>query len=99
MILCPVYSSRLSRRFPDPGCVCSSIAQEVAAIENEEKNTVYAPVNGRVVEMGDIPDPTFSEGVLGWTMGIYPEDGIVRAPFSGKVVQVSDTGHAIGFTC
>ena len=46
--------------------------------------------------MGDIPDPTFSEGVLGWTMGLYPEDGIVRAPFTGKIVQVSDTGHAIG---
>ena len=71
-------------------------AQETAAIENEEKNTVYAPVNGKIVEMGDIPDPTFSEGVLGWTMGIYPEDGIVRAPFTGKIVQVSDTGHAIG---
>lgn len=71
-------------------------AQEAAVIENEEKNTVYAPVNGKVVEMGDIPDPTFSEGVLGWTIGIYPEDGIVRAPFTGKVVQVSDTGHAIG---
>lgn len=70
--------------------------QETAAIENEEKNTVYAPVNGKIVEMGDIPDPTFSEGVLGWTMGIYPEDGIVRAPFTGKIVQVSDTGHAIG---
>lgn len=71
-------------------------AQETAAIENEEKNTAYAPVNGKIVEMGDIPDPTFSEGVLGWTMGIYPEDGIVRAPFTGKIVQVSDTGHAIG---
>lgn len=71
-------------------------AQETAAIENEEKNTVYAPVNGKIVEMGDIPDPTFSEGGLGWTMGIYPEDGIVRAPFTGKIVQVSDTGHAIG---
>lgn len=71
-------------------------AREAAAIENEEKNAVYAPVNGKVVEMGDIPDPTFSEGVLGWTMGIDPEDGIVRAPFTGKVVQVSDTGHAIG---
>lgn len=70
--------------------------QEAAVIENEEKNTVYAPVNGKIVEMRDIPDPTFSEGVLGWTMGIYPEDGIVRAPFTGKVVQVSDTGHAIG---
>lgn len=71
-------------------------AQEAAVIEHEEKNTVYAPVNGKIVEMGDIPDPTFSEGVLGWTMGIYPEDGTVRAPFTGKVVQVSDTGHAIG---
>lgn len=72
--------------------------QETVAIkiEREEKNTVYAPVNGKIVEMGDIPDPTFSEGVLGWTMGIYPKDGIVRAPFTGKVVQVSDTGHAIG---
>ena len=70
--------------------------QETAAIENEEKNTVYAPVNGKIVEMGDIPDPIFSEGVLGWTMGLYPEDGIVRAPFTGKIVQVSDTGHAIG---
>lgn len=70
--------------------------QEAAVIENEEKNTVYAPVNEKVVEMGDIPDPTFSEGVLGWTMGIYPEDGIVRAPFTGKIVQVSDTGHAVG---
>lgn len=50
--------------------------QETAAIENEEKNTVYAPVNGKIVEMGDIPDPTFSEGVLGWTMGLYPEDGM-----------------------
>lgn len=71
-------------------------AREAAVIENEEKNAVYAPVNGKIVEMGDIPDPTFSEGVLGWTMGIDPEDGIVRAPFTGKVVQVSDTGHAIG---
>ena len=73
-----------------------SQAQETIVIENEEKNTVYAPVNGKVIEMGDIPDPTFSEGVLGWTMGICPEDGIVWAPFTGKVVQVSDTGHAIG---
>jgi len=69
---------------------------EAAVIENAERNTVYAPANGEIVAMKDIPDPTFSEGVLGWTMGIKPTEGIVRAPFSGKVVQVSDTGHAIG---
>jgi len=69
---------------------------EAAVIENAERNKVYEPANGEIVAMKDIPDPTFSEGVLGGTMGIKPTEGIVRAPFSGKVVQVSDTGHAIG---
>ncbi len=66
------------------------------AIENVQAHTIYAPVNGNVISMEKIPDPTFSEGVLGKTIGIEPSDGIVRAPFNGKIVQASDTGHAIG---
>lgn len=65
-------------------------------IENTEENTVYAPVSGKVVTMEEIPDATFSQGVLGWTIGIEPTDGIVRAPFDGKVVQAAGTGHAVG---
>lgn len=69
---------------------------EKVVIKNEEKNTVYVPTNGEIIAMKDIPDETFSTGVLGFTMGIKPTNGIVLAPFTGKVVQVSDTGHAIG---
>lgn len=65
-------------------------------IDKTEANVVYAPIDGNVVEMENIPDPTFSAGVLGWTMGIEPANGIVRAPFHGKIEQAADTGHAVG---
>lgn len=71
-------------------------AVEPVVIADIEADAVYAPVNGNVIAMEKIPDPTFSEGVLGKTIGMEPADGIVRAPFHGKVVQASDTGHAIG---
>ena len=47
--------------------------------------------------MEKIPDPTFSAGVLGKTMGIEPSDGIVYAPFDGTIAHAADTGHALGF--
>lgn len=67
-----------------------------AVIENTEADAVYAPVSGRVIAMEDIPDVTFSQGILGWTIGIEPSDGVVRAPFHGNVVHAADTGHAVG---
>ncbi len=70
---------------------------KVITIENIEKNTVYAPINGKVIAMENIPDPTFSAGVLGKTMGIEPSDGIVYAPFDGTIAHAADTGHALGF--
>lgn len=64
--------------------------------EKTEANAVYAPVKGNIVTMEKIPDPTFSAGILGWTIGIEPSDGIVYVPFSGKIEQAADTGHAVG---
>ena len=65
-------------------------------IEHAEPNSVYAPVDGTLIAMEKIPDPTFAAGVLGKTIGIEPTDGVIHAPFDGNIVQVSDTGHAIG---
>lgn len=59
-------------------------------------NTVGAPADGTVVPMEQIPDETFSTGVLGMGVGIQSAKGTVVAPFSGTVTQVAETGHAIG---
>lgn len=57
--------------------------------------TVYAPAPGEVISLKDIADGIFSEGILGKGVGIKPKEGLVYAPFDGKVVQIADTKHAI----
>lgn len=63
-----------------------------------ETMTVYLPVTGAVMPLGQIPDPVFSQGILGPGFGIEPEEETVYAPFDGVVTQLMDTGHAVGIT-
>ncbi len=51
---------------------------------------------GTVVPMAEIPDPTFSQGVLGICCGVTPAEGKVYAPMDGTISQLADTLHALG---
>lgn len=55
-----------------------------------------AVAKGTVVPMAAIPDPTFSQGVLGVCCGVTPEEGRVYAPMDGTISQLADTLHALG---
>lgn len=55
-----------------------------------------AVAQGSFVPMEEIPDPTFSQGVLGVCCGIDPELGKVYSPMDGKISQLADTLHAVG---
>lgn len=55
-----------------------------------------APTTGTFVTMGEIPDAVFSTGVLGKCCGIEPNEGNVYAPVDGKIIQLTDTLHAVG---
>lgn len=55
-----------------------------------------AVAQGAFVPMENIPDPTFSQGVLGVCCGIDPEVGKVYSPMDGKISQLADTLHAMG---
>lgn len=56
-----------------------------------------APVDGETVPMRQIPDITFSSGVIGSSIGIVPENGRILAPCSGVVTELADTNHALTF--
>lgn len=58
--------------------------------------TLGAAAKGRVVPMEQIPDPVFSEGVLGACCGVDPAEGKVYSPVDGKIVSLTDTLHAVG---
>lgn len=72
------------------------------SIDDKDKRTihtepfcVYAPMEGDTMKLSDFPDEVFSQAILGNGIGILPTVGEVRAPFDGKVFNVTDTLHAI----
>lgn len=63
-----------------------------------EKNTVYSPLKGMAIPLGEVADETFAGEILGKGMAVIPEEGVVYAPFDGTVETVFDTKHALGLT-
>lgn len=63
-----------------------------------EGGRVLAVSNGRVVPLEEVPDPVFSQKVLGEGVAIYPEEGKIYSPVSGVIENVMDTGHALAVT-
>lgn len=75
-----------------------SSKNEKGNIEKSVKEVVKSPMTGDVVQLKDVPDATFSSGVIGKGIAIYPKDGKVVAPVSGTVSAIFDTKHAIAIT-
>lgn len=61
-----------------------------------EKGTILSPVNGKAISASEIPDAAFAGEMMGPSVGIEPEEGVVYAPFDGEVVMVFPTKHAMG---
>ena len=64
----------------------------------EKGNVLYAPCKGKVVLLTEVPDPTFSEKLLGEGFAVIPTEGKVYAPADAEVTMVFDTLHAITLT-
>ena len=56
---------------------------------------IYAPVAGQAVAIGEVPDPTFAEEMLGKGIAIIPAEGKVFAPCDATVDMMFTTGHAV----
>lgn len=57
---------------------------------------VIAPVEGKVVDLSEVPDPVFAERMMGEGVAIEPTDGTVVSPVDGEIVQIFHTNHAVG---
>lgn len=64
--------------------------------KSKDEEKLYAPMSGEVIKLENVPDPVFSEKMMGEGVAINPSGGEVVSPVNGKVVQVPDTKHAIG---
>ena len=58
---------------------------------------VLAPVTGRAVLLQDVPDPVFSQGMVGYGAAIDPPRGVVQAvaPVSGKLLKLMPHAYIV----
>ena len=77
--------------------------KEADLIENNNENNVekvktelLSPVKGEILELSEVPDPTFAQKILGDGIAFKPEIGEIAAPVDAEVVNLFDTKHALG---
>ncbi|HIV99353.1 MAG TPA: PTS glucose transporter subunit IIA [Candidatus Ornithospirochaeta avicola] len=64
-------------------------------LKKKEGIVLGAPVGGKAVDITKVPDPTFSDGLMGKGVAIEPSEGVLRAPIDAKIDLMFDTGHAV----
>lgn len=57
--------------------------------------TLLAPVSGVIVPISEVPDPTFSEKMVGDGIAIDPAGEVLIAPYDGTVTQLPSSSHAL----
>ena len=58
--------------------------------------TLSSIVEGEMIPLEDVKDPTFAGKMMGDGVAFKPKSGRVVSPVDGKVIMVAKTGHAIG---
>ncbi|MFW7432040.1 beta-glucoside-specific PTS transporter subunit IIABC [Vagococcus carniphilus] len=72
-----------------------TVTKETTRLETSPQ-AIYSPMEGQVIPLSDIKDEAFSQGLLGKGVGLIPTKGKLYAPFTGTVVSIFPTKHAIG---
>ena len=73
-------------------------AENADAKEAVKEEVLGSPVNGKIVPLSEVSDPTFASEMLGTTVAIEPSDGKIVAPCDGEVINIFETGHAVCLT-
>ena len=59
--------------------------------------TIYSPMNGKVIELKEVPDEAFAQKMVGDGCAIEPDKGIICSPIDGQLMNILPTNHAIIF--
>lgn len=63
-----------------------------------ETLTLIAPLSGRTIPITEVPDPVFSQKMVGDGISIDPTDNLLFAPCDGTITQLHSAHHAITIT-
>ena len=61
--------------------------------------TIFSPVEGAAVPLEQVPDPVFSEHMLGDGLAVDPAGDTIYAPLEGDIINFSPSSHALVIRC
>ncbi|HBG38916.1 MAG TPA: PTS glucose transporter subunit IIA [Clostridiaceae bacterium] len=64
----------------------------------KKKKSIIAPVDGKTVELSQVPDKVFAEKMVGDGLAIDTVGSIITAPSDGTLTLIFKTNHAFGMT-
>lgn len=64
--------------------------------EHRSMEQVFAPLDGEVLSLEDVPDPMFADKMMGEGFAIIPTSETLVSPIKGTVIQIFPTKHAVG---
>lgn len=59
--------------------------------------TIYSPINGKVIELKEVPDEAFAQKMVGDGCAIEPDKGSICPSIEGQLMNIFPTNHAIIF--
>jgi len=71
-------------------------SDEAVHVAQTDEIKVYAPGEGQIIPLSEVPDQVFAQKMMGDGVGFIPENGKIVAPFDGTVKTIFPTKHAIG---
>ncbi|KGX90340.1 PTS sugar transporter subunit IIA [Pontibacillus marinus] len=64
--------------------------------DQNTEEVLVSPLNGKILELSEVPDPVFSQKMMGDGLAIEPSEGKVVSPVEAEIVQLFPTKHAVG---
>ncbi len=65
-------------------------------LKKNKEIELISPMTGDIIPLEEVPDPVFSEKMMGDGIAIEPSEGKVLSPIDGKIATIFPTNHAIG---
>ncbi len=76
-----------------------AVAESAPPVVTDSGKKLVSPMDGKLVDLSEVPDEVFSAGTLGDGMAVIPDTGELYAPADGTVDTVFDSKHAISIVC
>jgi glucose-specific phosphotransferase system IIA component len=71
--------------------------KEEKVVEGKKIVEIYSPLQGKIIDISEIPDEAFAQKMVGDGVGIEPSGDMIYSPVNAEDIGIFETNHAVSF--